>query len=209
MSRTEGIEARELRVVPDLGDELTHVLGQVEELLLTFAVWESEDGVELPIPFARGRALAALRDIRDAVRPTQSLDGREPVPGRLLAPDGRYEHLPLRFVRIPGAQLDLLEHAAQLLADLHAHDDLDEALVAHAEAYATTAAELIGGLSRAVSMLTLAWDDDVRTLRDAVTAHPSTTDVVLSPAEEAAYQRVADRLNRLWSYGSGVDRFRY
>jgi hypothetical protein len=49
----------------------------------------------------------------------------------------------------------------------------------------------------------------VRTLRDAVTAHPSTTDVVLSPAEEAAYQRVADRLNRLWSYGSGVDRFRY
>jgi hypothetical protein len=72
-----------------------------------------------------------------------------------------------------------------------------------------TAAELVGGLSRAVSMLTLAWDDDVRTLRDAVTAHPSTTDVVLSPAEEAAYQRVADRLNRLWSYGSGVDRFRY
>jgi hypothetical protein len=199
----------ELRVVPDLGDELTSALGQVEELLLTLAVWESEDGAELPIPFARGRALTALQDVAEAVRPTQSRDEREPVPGRLLAPDGRYEHLPLRFVRIDSSQLDVLEHAAQLLAGPSGHADLTDALSEHAEAHRTTPRDLAGGLSRAVSVLTMAWDDDVRALRDAVTAHPSATDVVLSPAEEAAYQRVAERLNRLWSYGSGVDRFLY
>jgi hypothetical protein len=40
-------------------------------------------------------------------------------------------------------------------------------------------------------------------------AHPSTADVLLSPAEDDAYERVAGRINRLWSYGSKIDRFRY
>jgi hypothetical protein len=58
-------------------------------------------------------------------------------------------------------------------------------------------------------VLGLSWDDDVATLRRAVTAHPSEADVVLKPAEEVAYRRVANRINRLWSYRSGLDRFRF
>lgn len=199
----------DLRVVPDLGDELLHALGQIEELLLTLTIWEQEDDVHLPEPFARGSALAALNEVQDAVRPTQSRHEREPVPGRLLAPDGRYEHLPLRFVRIPTAHLQILEYAARVLALSVTHDDFAEALAQHAEANRVSGVELAGWLSRAVSVLGLAWDDDVRTLWRAVTVHPSTGDIVLDDGEEAAYKRVAGRINTLWSYGSGIDRFRF
>lgn len=202
-------EQADLRVVPDLGDELLRALGQVEELLLTLAVWEEEDGAELPEPFARRSALLALVALGDAVRPTQSRDEREPVPGRLLAPDGRYEHLPLRFVRIPAAHLAILEHAAQVLADPRPHDDLADALDQHAAANQISATEFAEWLSRTVSVLGLPWDDDVRTLRAAVLAHPSNADVVLNAAEDQAYGRVAGRINRLWSYGSAIDHFRF
>lgn len=201
------IEPADLRVVPDLGDELLHALGQVEELLLTLAVWEEEDNVGLPEPFAHRSALAALEAVDDAVRPTQSRDEQAPVPGRLLGPDGRYEHLPLRFVRILAEHLGTLDHAAQVLADPRAHDELSDALDQHAEANSVRPAELAGWLSRAVSVLGLPWDDDVRALWGAVVAHPSTADIVLSDAEEQAYGRVAGRINALWSYGSGIDRF--
>lgn len=203
------VEPADLRVVPDLGDELLHALVQVEELLLSLAIWEDEDGAELPEPFAGKVALAALEAVGDAVRPTQSHDEGSPVPGRLLAPDGRYEHLPLRFVRIPAAHLAVLEHAAQLLADPLAYDDLGDALAQHAEANRVRAAELAGSLSRTVSVLGMAWDNDVRTLWGAIVTQPSTADVVLSAAEEQAYCRVAGRVNRLWSYGSGIDHFRF
>ncbi len=71
------------------------------------------------------------------------------------------------------------------------------------------ACELAGWLSRTISVVGLPWDDDVGTLRGAVTAHPSTVDVVLNYGEEQAYARVAGRINRLWSYGSGIDHFRF
>lgn len=199
----------DLRVVPDLGDELLYALGQVEELLLTLAVWEEEDAAEFPEPFASRGALAALEEVIDAIRPTQSRDEREPVPGRLLGPDGRYEHLPLRFVRIPAAHLEVLEHAAQVLVLGSCHNDLADALDQHAEANRISVDALAGWLSRTVSLFGLAWDDDVRALWGAVVAHPSSCDVVLSDAEEQAYGRVASRVNALWSYGSGIERFRY
>jgi len=34
-------------------------------------------------------------------------------------------------------------------------------------------------------------------------------DVVLTDAEEAASQRTAERLNRMWALGSGLSRFLY
>lgn len=199
----------DLRVVPDLDDELLHALAQIEELLLTLAAWEEEDGAKFPEPFARRGALAALEEITDAVAPTQSRDEREPVPGRLLAPDGHYEHLPLRFVRIPAAHLEVLEHAAQVLTLGVTHDDLADALDQHAQANQVSGSVLAGWLSRVVSLLGLTWDDDVRRLWNAVIVHPSTSDVVLNDDEEQAYSRVAGRINALWSYGSGVDRFRF
>jgi hypothetical protein len=60
-------------LVPDLGDDLSVALVAVEELLLTYAIWESAGEVEfgeLPAPLVGGVALAALRRIWDAVVPT-------------------------------------------------------------------------------------------------------------------------------------------
>jgi hypothetical protein len=41
-----------VRVVPDLGDELLMVIDRVEALLGSVAVWQIEDDVGLPAPFA-------------------------------------------------------------------------------------------------------------------------------------------------------------
>ena len=46
-----------MRVVPDLGDELLMVFDRLEAQLGSVAVWEGEDNVELPAPFAEGKAL--------------------------------------------------------------------------------------------------------------------------------------------------------
>jgi hypothetical protein len=59
-----------VRVVPDLGDELLLVIDRIEALLGSVAIWEMEDDVGLPAPFADGKALGALRTVGDVVRPT-------------------------------------------------------------------------------------------------------------------------------------------
>ena len=98
------------RLLPDLDDELTAALTHVEELLLEVAAWEEDDpGAAWPPPLACGQALEAVRRTWDAVAPTQgeraAAAGRT---GRLLAPDGRYEHAPLRLVDVGQADVDAL-----------------------------------------------------------------------------------------------------
>jgi len=56
---------RNVRVVPDLGDELLIAIDRLEALLGSVAVWEIEDDVGLPAPFADGKALGALQTVRD------------------------------------------------------------------------------------------------------------------------------------------------
>src|SRR5690348_14925924 len=86
------------RLVPDFDDELTGALNQIEELLLEVAGWEDEDPeVAWPPPLANGAALRAVQRIWATVAPTQGKRARAAGhTGRLLAPDGRYEHMPLR-----------------------------------------------------------------------------------------------------------------
>ena len=72
-----------VRVVPDLGDELLLVIDRLEALLGSMAIWEMEDDVGLPAPFAGGKALAALQTVADVVRPTQGRDEPQLVSGRL------------------------------------------------------------------------------------------------------------------------------
>jgi hypothetical protein len=49
-----------VRVVPDLGGELLIVIDRLEALLGSMAIWEIEDDVGLPAPFADGKALVLL-----------------------------------------------------------------------------------------------------------------------------------------------------
>jgi len=203
------------RLVPDLDEELTSALNQIEELLLEVAGWEDEDPeVAWPPPLAGGAALEAVQRLWAAVASTQGeraqAAGRT---GRLVAPDGRYEHMPLRLADIDAADVAALAAAAAVFGDPRAPDHVQEALE-HAAglAYSTgddkgrtrlvmTAAQLAG-------LLDLAPDRDTEILT-ALIEDAGPGDVILSSSSEAAYQRYATRANAMWSLGDPLARYLY
>ncbi len=189
-----------VRVVPDLGDELLLALARLEALLLSLATWEAEaDAVGLPPPFADGKALRALQAVGDVVRPTQARGGIQLVSGRLPRRGWTGRMVPLRFVPIADASLATLEHAAQVLAVQRAYTALSAAIERYTQVLGEERMAVVKSLSRVVSVLTLPWDDDVATLWDAVTAYPDKCDVELSRTEQHAYDMVVGRIDRLWS----------
>jgi hypothetical protein len=195
-----------VRVVPDLGDELLMVFDRLEARLASVAVWEGEDDVGLPAPFAEGKALGALQTVAGVVRPTQGRGEPQLVSGRLPRRGwpGR-RRLPLHFVPIPDAPLATLEHAAQVLAVQRGYDNLNAAVEQYTAVLGEPPLALVSCLSRTVSLLTLPWDDDVQKLWRSATAHPDKCDTELSRSEQQAYDRVARRIDDLWSYRPGVD----
>ena len=195
-----------VRVVPDLGDELLMVIDRLEALLGSVAIWEIEDDVGLPAPFADGKALGALQTVAGVVRPTQGRDEPQLVSGRLSRRGwpGR-RRLPLHFVPIPDAPLATLEHAVQILAVQRAYHDLNAAVEQYTAVVGEPPLALVSCLSRTVSLLTLPWDDDVKRLWRSATAHPDKCDTELSRSEQQAYDRVVRRIDDLWSYRPGVD----
>ena len=149
-----------VRVVPDLGDELLLAIDRLEVLLGSMAIWEMEDDVGLPAPFAGGKALAALQTVADVVRPTEGRDEPQLVSGRLPRRGWTGRRLRLRFVPIPDARSRRLStpcnprRAAGVPRPRR-----------RLEQYTAVIGELplalVSGLSRTVSLLTLPWDDDV------------------------------------------------
>jgi hypothetical protein len=214
------------RLVPDLDDELLFALALAEEVLLTLSAWESDpdDPAALPAPVAGRQALEALNRIQQLSAPTQTRTdsrGAEVAPtvgpARLLGPDARYEHRPLRLVALGQADLDLLAAAAGERGHALAaapDGELAEALTTGAEAAAGSAGftpdpvAIVAGLARALGVLDLAVTDDTAMLTARVEA-PAGADVVLTATEEAAYTRLADRINTTWADRSGIDRFLY
>jgi hypothetical protein len=214
------------RLVPDLDVELVFVLNQVEEVLLTLSAWESDpdNPAVLPAPLAGRRALEALNRVQGLIAPTQTRTDRAgaaiPVtvgPARLLGPDGRYEHRALRLVALDQADLDLLAAAAGEMGRALAvdpHGELADAISAGAEAAGAAdrpplaPTEVVAGLARVLSVLDLAVTDDTAPLTARVEVQAG-ADVVLSLAEEAAYARLADRINTMWADRSGINRFLY
>jgi hypothetical protein len=193
-----------VRVVPDLDDELLLAVDRLEALLGSMAIWEKQDDVGLPAPFADGKALRALRNVADVVRPTQGRGEPQLVSGRLARRGWSGRRLPLRFVPIPDAPLATLEHAVQILTVQRAHHDLSAAVEQYTAVVREPPLALVSCLSRTVSLLTLPWDDDVRKLWGSATAHPDKCDTELSRSEQQAYDRVVRRIDDLWSYRPGV-----
>jgi hypothetical protein len=194
-----------VRVVPDLGDELLMVIDRVEALLGSVAVWQIEDDVGLPAPFADGKALGALQTVAGVVRPTQGRGEPHLVSGRLPRRGWRGRRLSLHFVPIPDAPLATLEHAVQVLAVQRGYDNLNAAVEQYTAVLGEPPLALVSGLSRTVSLLTLPWDDDVQKLWRSATAHPDKCDTELSRSEQQAYDRVVRRIDDLWSFRPGVD----
>jgi hypothetical protein len=161
----------------------------------------------LPAPLAGGVALGSAVRIAWAVAPTQSVRvGGLP---RLLAPDGRFGHAPLRFVDLDAADLDALGAAAAVLgwAILPGSGAVQLAAVVddHARACDTTAGALVTQLARLHGLLDLEWTADVQLLYQTIAA-AGAADVVLTPVEEEAYRRTAERFHAMWSSGSDVFR---
>jgi hypothetical protein len=101
------------RLIPDDEDFWALLERGEEPLLLQLAVAEdgerdSDQPYRLPVPIADRVALAAYHRVQDALAQQRRQPQR-----RLLGPDGRYEHLPLLLVDLPGEDLDVLDGALQ------------------------------------------------------------------------------------------------
>ncbi|MEV4363001.1 hypothetical protein [Nonomuraea sp. NPDC049625] len=107
-------------LVPDLNNDLWHVLNELEELLLTYAVRENTDQVEpgeLPAPLTERRRAGGTATTSDRPRAHAGRARHQEAgtTGRLLAPDGRYEFAPLRLVDVDQAGVQVLSAAARAL----------------------------------------------------------------------------------------------
>jgi hypothetical protein len=208
-------------LVIDLDGELLVPLRAVEEVLLCLGLWEYEERqgpaadaepLRLPAPLTADRvALGAVQRLLKALAPTQSLGAGR---GRLLAPDGRYEHAPLTALTLPATDIDLLPATAAALGHPGLDADIAEVVDAHAGQLGDTyrwagRASLVSLLARLAGLLDLAPTDDTRLLTARMQASPPRTDCTLSGADEAAYARTTDRMNRMWALGSGIDRYLY
>jgi hypothetical protein len=184
-------------LVPDLGEDLVRVMGELEELLLTLRAAE-EGGAVLPGVLAGGAALAALRRLCRAVAPTQ---GKRAVAarlaGRLYAPGGRVEHVPLRLVDVDPLDVATLSAAAAVLGTGAGRAGaVREALEAGRSDLSS--AEFVAAAACVSGLLDLADTAESILLRERLAAAGPGADVVLTPAQEEAYQATADRLNAMW-----------
>ncbi|TQN37300.1 hypothetical protein FHU33_3943 [Blastococcus colisei] len=204
-------------LVVDLDGEPLAPLRALEEIPLRLGMWEDDDRqgpsadtepLRLPAPLADRVALAAVQRLLTALAPTQS---RAATQGRLLAPDGRYEHAPMTVLSVPAADIELLAAIAATLGHPRLDPDITDLVAGHAEqlnpGYRRT--DLVSVLARLAGLLDLPPSDDTRLLTARLRAIPLGTDCVLSDAEEAAHARTADRMNCLWADGSGIDRYLY
>ncbi len=214
----EQAPARERVVVlPDLDKEFTAALADVEELLLTLRWQETGDPDDLvahPAALGGGVALQALRRVDDTVRPTQT-DPDTATGPRLLGPDGRYEHVPLRFIRVRAADIDALSAAAAALGEPVRTEAVTDALRLHAghrpqdQQFPDPDAALVALVARVAGVLDLEWTRHAELLRARLEQPVDAGDVVLTAAEETAYQRVITRFNRMWTLADPIERFTY
>ncbi|WP_347059621.1 hypothetical protein ABC795_04015 [Blastococcus sp. HT6-30] len=126
-------------LVVDRDGEPLAPLRALEEILLCLGTWEDDDrrdpsaGTEplpVPPPLADRVALAAVQRLLTALAPTRS---RGLGSGRLLAPDGRYEHAPMTALILPAADMDHLSATAAALGHPGLDADIGELVDAHAE----------------------------------------------------------------------------
>lgn len=68
---------------------------------------------------------------------------------------------------------------------------------------------MVSMLARLAGLLDLAATDESELLTRRLRAAAPGSDVVLTPAEDAAYRATADRLNGMWALGNGIDRYLY
>jgi hypothetical protein len=155
-----------------------------------------------------------VRRLAQALQPTQGLG---PARGRLLGPDGSYEHTPLSVLILRSADIDILSTTARALGRPGLEPDLVDVLTAYADRFAdqlagrcesADRAEFVVGIAGLAGLLDLAPTEATQLLVARLTASPSSLDLALTDAEEAAYARTVDRMMAMWVHGWELTRFR-
>jgi hypothetical protein len=187
-----------LIVLPDSDGELGRVLNVVEEMLLVVEGLALDDG-ELP------PGVCPDREAVDAVGCLASRVGnheRWPPTVQPVAPDGRFELVPLFLVPMPRADLALVVAAVRHLLDAVSSGLAVEVLNDLART-SNVRTDSIADLRRLEALLQLDCDDDAAVLqhvfdRSAPANSEHSERIVLGAAEYSAYRRVTDRLLPAW-----------
>lgn len=206
------------RLIPDLDEEITTALVQAEELLLEVAAWEEEDPkTPWPAPLADGEALAAVHRLWDAIDPVQGGGARDAgLTGELRAPDGRYEHVPLRLADVDDADVARLAETAKIFGAPDAPHHVATALEHTADSLYgdlrpdgdTPRARLVMTLAKIAGLLDLAPDYDTALLTRIIAGQRDDT-IILTPDAEAAYQRFSRRANAMWALSDPLRLYEY
>lgn len=187
--------------LPYTDGDLTHALGQLEELLLAFIPEDADDDVDVPASLASGLAADALGRLGSWVAAWE----RDEPAVQPIAPDGRFELVPLLFAPLGRTDRHRISAAVAALVEV-------EDLVTDYTGSAQAAHELLAQAQRLVALIHLPWDDDVDRLHALLgrgaTSRP-TERLVLTPDELAAYQRVTERIVATWHGNDPLERFLY
>ncbi|HZT66127.1 MAG TPA: hypothetical protein VFA11_10100 [Acidimicrobiales bacterium] len=202
-----------LVAVPDTEGELVYLLEGLEEVLLSLlpAEGDSDDWQPPGPPLGDGSALGALQRVGSEVRAAE----REPVV-QPLAPDGRFELVPLHFVRLDPADLATVGEALAELgrATLPGGDELVAEVLTeraaggrHPGDRGQPVAQLVASYARAHGLLDLAPDEDTELLAGCLENRQG--QVVLTGAEHDAYRRLTERALGMFHTGDPLARFLY
>jgi hypothetical protein len=192
-----------ITLIPDLGTDITEALDLVVRAFRRVEREGLRHGGHPP-GFAVTPLLGSAQDLQLAIAPSQGVHAKRTRLGKMFAPDGQYQHIPFRLVPIRNTDLDRLRLvvaalgqprlAAAVVSESRRPETPDETL-RPPEDRTRILAKRVGQLA---SLLDLEHDADTRILIAAISGTDSSKDIVLTPAQEEAYQRTATRINDAW-----------
>ena len=194
---------------------LARALADVEEVLLAVELAVLRDDEPLPEPLAEREAADAVGRLASFVASVaRAVDEDRPLV-QPIAPDGRFELVPLCIASLGRDDRARIVGAVQQLVATRArgsHPAVDEALSDYTKS-PQAAEQLVASAQRVAALLELTWNDDVDALNarlgTAVPIQGETQRVVLTAAEYGSYQRVTERILAAWHDGDPLERFLY
>lgn len=202
-------------LLPDLDGEIEVTMEAFNEILIGLA-WLFADELDADPSWQPPPELEQLQAFYDNAGPiggdafsriSTALRDAGERPGRVLAPDGRYEHLPIRVVVLDNDDVARFGTVATGVSDLVArHDEIVTEIIEQRTDGRRTAAEVIEAVARVHQLVAMEPTEFSPLLVDEL--GDGHGDVVLSLAGEACYQTVADGLVSRY-HDSAIDRYLY
>ena len=209
LDRLRGHADERLVAIPDTDGEVQAALGRLEDLLGLIGQWEQEEPERQTGPglrLATEAAREAVGRISVGVRRAEAGEPAQPI-----APDGRYELVPVAWARLSRADLVTLGLAVQALgrawglgADELVHDALVEAAATERD---RKPEDLVAEAARLHGLVSLPWDDVVNRVATALPAGVGR--VVLDGGTHVLYKMLVDRILGIWHAGDPLAPFLY